>query len=336
MSDSSETPTPPMEVPLTLGDEIMPNSVMPEGVVSATIVFLDADGSRRVLRLGAYSNHLLRQNMERFLANKHIEIPIYWGSGRIEGIRSPLFRGRNYDFLPYPPADGVPIPSQVEPVNPVPIIHGYHKKVDRRQNGKIVYVKGWFEHTSTFAHEIDQLYADHTHQMRQPDSYKTLPDMPHDTESNMRNQNALQVGRGMCGYAFQQTEDFARLPIDGGGTGNVATDWKLHYPKVLEDIQELCVFCEHAFFLRQFLIKHDVVAWRNALDEVLVKRAGDQELRYMRCPKVDKTSEPWMPSTDNFATFSGNAPLRWWKNNMVKWGEAVDYYDAHYGQRPSE
>ena len=317
---------------LRLGDFLTQDSEAPlPAIITGLMIILDNDGSRRALGTRYFTPSTLYRVKDYYLPRN--QILMYWGEvGVTDSFVGPIRYGKETLFMPYPDASGEPLLAQVEPVNPVPYLHGYHKLV----NSKKVWIKGWFEHTSTFAHEIDQLYADHTHQMRQPDSYKTLPDMPHDTESNMRNQNALQVGRGMCGYAFQQTEDFARLPIDGGGTGNVATDWKLHYPKVLEDIQELCVFCEHAFFLRQFLIKHDMLAWRNALDEVLVKRAGDQELRYMRCPKVDKTSEPWMPSTENFATFSGNAPLRWWKNNMVKWGEAVDYYDAHYGQRPSE
>ena len=243
-----------------------------------------------------------------------------------------IARAKGYWFLPYPPADGIAIPPQPEPVNQVAYLQGYPYRPGDRGT-KVTHIPGWMRHTATFAHEIDTLYADHSHQLRQGDSYRTLPDMPHTDESNLRNQNGLQYGRGACGYVYDKLDLWSKLRGEDGGSGSIATDWRMQMPGVLEDVEALCLVCPHAYWLRQFINKHDHIRWRAALDELLVRTAGGREFRYMRCPKIDKSTEKWLPATGNITTFAGNAPLNWWKRQMTNWGRAVDYYDDHYAAR---
>ena len=279
------------------------------------VLFCEANGSRRVLwaagitgsipmsaarLLEMYNRRLTYPNLRELLAGS---IPIY----AVNPPAAPWWKPGVYvDY------DGT---RRDEPVNQVPD------------------VEKWMRHTTTFAHEIDTLYADHTHQLRQRESYRTLPDMPHNDESNMRNQNGLQYGRGVCGYVFDKILAYSKLPHDQGGSGVLARDWRMQRAGVLEDVEALCLTCDHAHWLRQFIVKHDMAAWRAALDELIVVTRDERTFSYMRCPKIDRSSIPWQPAAGNIATFSGNAPLNWWKRHMVNWGEAVDYYDDHYGRR---
>ena len=331
----STPPAAPAQVPLRVGDVIAANSVMPPGSVSNGIVLLDPDGSRRIIRARGAYGFLEFGLREWLIARAAIEIPVYWGRTGTPAFSS-LHRGSGYHFLPYPPADGIAIPASVDPVTPTPYLDGYHRKEGTGADVVITYIKGWLEHILTFAHEIDTLYADHTHQLRQPDSYRTLPDMPHNDESNIRNQNGLQVGRGICGHNYEQLVRWGKLRGEDGGSGSIATDWKMQMQGVREDVEAACYICDHAHWLRQFIVKHDYLAWRHALDELVVKTVGERTFSYMRLPKVDKSSEPWQPATGNITTFSGTAPLNWWKRQMVNWGEAVDEYDERYGRRTHE
>lgn len=317
---------------LQLGDVITEDSGYSIDRPVGIAVYLDKDGSRRItnaLRLRP-ANFL---NVRASLATKGHPV-VFWGlADGPSSVMSALRGGLNYEFLPYPPADGVAIPSQIEPVNQIPYLQGYTSRPGGSGTRKLVHHKGWMRHVATFAHEIDTLYADHTHQLRQEESYRTLPDMPHTDESNIRNQNGLQYGRGTCGHNFEQLDLWSKLRGEDGGSGSIATDWKMRMIGVREDVEELCLMCPHPYFLRQFINLHDHLAWRRALDELLVKTAGGREFRYMRCPKIDKTGDKWQPAEGSITTFAGNAPLNWWKRQMVNWGKAVDYYDAHYAAR---
>ena len=295
--------TPGMIVTAGLAD-----AAVPEG--SPVVLYCEGSGTRRVVQRATLNP--LNLSAARMLAvhARHLRtvgeslagtVPIY-------GVNiAPWYQPG--DFVGY---DGL---RSTEPVNQVPDF------------------LTWVRHATTFAHEIDSYYADHTHQLRQRESYRTLPDMPHTDESNMRNQNALQLGRGACGYVFDKVLLYSKLPQDGGGSGVLATDWKMQRGGVLEDVEALCLTCPHPYWLRQFIVKHDVARWRTALDELLVRTAGGRTFSYMRCPKIDRSTEIWLPSTASITTFSGNAPLNWWKTQMVNWGKAVDYYDAHFARR---
>ncbi len=324
---TEETPT-----VLSLGDTLTETSVLPEGVRNGFIVHLDPDGSRRIHNYSGYTG--APEHLTSVLA---LGLPIiYWGpsygSQMPAGLGTALYKHKGYVFLPYPPADGIAILPTHEPVNQVGYLQGY----DSRPGGygtPVTHHKGWMRHAATFAHEIDTQYADHTHQLRQEDSYRTLPDMPHSDESNLRNQNGLQYGRGICGYVYDKLDLWSKLRGEDGGSGSIATDWRMQMPGVLEDVEALCLSCPHPYWLRQFIRRHDENLWRTALDELLVRTAGGREFRYMRCPKIDKSGEKWVPAAGNVATFAGNAPLNWWKRQMVNWGRAVDYYDDHYAAR---
>ena len=303
---------PGMIVTADLTDWIVPEEADP------ALLFCENNGTRRVVWKGGLHNLSPKPASEilaaydRLRAKPHMAkllkdtIPILG----VQASAPPWFAAGH--FVGY---DGS---RQIEPVNQMPD------------------ALTWLRHTTTFAHEIDSLYADHTHQLRQGESYRTLPDMPHNDESNMRNQNALQFGRGACGYVFDKVLLYSKLPPEQGGSGVLARDWKMQRAGVLEDVEELCLTCNHAHWLRQFIIKHDMITWRAALDELLVREADDRTFRYMRCPKIDKSSVPWQPASASITTFAGNAPLNWWKRQMVNYGLAVDYYDEHFSRRTSE
>lgn len=310
-----ETPPPPY---LRFGGEITPDSVQhpdetsPRGRSDMMVALVERDGSRRIaghLWLDAHAPSWQRAKA-RALASGHIGI--HWGP-----MNSPVYLSlwRNGSYLPYPPADGIPIPTVDTPVNQVP------------------YSLPFLKHTCTFAHEIDQHYADHTLQMRQETSYEMLPDTRHDTESNLRNQIALRVGRGLVGHNFDQALRLHNMPRQGS-PDELRHDWTTQLPAVRADVEEMCFdTCAHAYWLRQFMLRLDIVPWANALAEVLTAPAGGGT--YMRLPKIDKTGAKWTPSADSVATFAGTAPLNWWKRQMVNFGKAVDYYDDHFGQRPA-
>ena len=318
---------------LSLGDTLTETSVLPEGVSGGYLVQLDPDGSRRILDYLGFSGSAEARTdvLARYGPT------VYWGPQGgppvPAGLNSAIAQAKGYHFLPYPPADGIAILPTPEPVNQAAYLEGYPYRPGGR--GTTVTQKpGWRRHTCTFAHEIDTQYADHSHQHRQEESYRTLPDMPHNDESNIRNQNGLQYGRGACGYVYDKLDLWSKLRPEDGGSGSIATDWRMQMPGVLEDVEALCLVCPHPYWLRQFIIRHDHIRWRQALDELLVRTAGGRDFRYMRCPKIDKSGEKWLPAAGNVATFAGNAPLNWWKRQMVNWGRAVDYYDDHYASRP--
>ena len=298
---------------LTYGDVITADFEDPDTTErSALVLYCDKNGSRRVI---ANSGLARTMSMERILS-----------------IIAHARATRNRQDL----VNSVPIfvqQSEVRPWWTTGHYVGYDGSRQLEPVNQIPDVEKWMRHTTTFAHEIDTLYADHTHQLRQRESYRTLPDMPHNDESNMRNQNGLQYGRGACGYVFDKILLYSKLPHDQGGSGVLATDWRMQRAGVLEDVEALCLTCDHAHWLRQFIVKHDMAAWRAALDELTVVTRDERTFSYMRCPKIDRSSIPWQPAAGNIATFSGNAPLNWWKRHMVNWGLAVDYYDDHYGRR---
>lgn len=190
---------------------------------------------------------------------------------------------------------------------------------------QVPHVRKWLKHIATFAHEIDTLFSTESILLRKEDNYKMIPGSAvRDSGVNLRNQTALQYGRAICGYAFQRTKALADMSPTSERT-------LPEVDRVRPYVEALCLVCNHAHWLRQFLYKHDTLPWRNALDEVLTHPTAGT--RYKRVPLIDKSSEPWQPSAENFTTIGGNAPDRWYKQQMVNYGKAVDYYDENYGRR---
>ena len=176
---------------------------------------------------------------------------------------------------------------------------GYDSGVYDDPVNQIPHVREWMKHISTFAHEIDTLWSEHSISLRKEDNYNMVPGSAiRDTEINLRNQTALRYGRAICGYAFEKVERWATLnPRE--------TAWRTQMPGVLEDVEALCLICDHTHWLRQFLYRHDMLPWVNALNEVhTVPNIGT----YMRVPKIDKSTTPWQPSTENITTISWQCP----------------------------
>ena len=187
------------------------------------------------------------------------------------------------------------------------------------------YTRVWLKHAATFAHEIDTLFSENSIIYRRESNFQMIPGSAvRDSGVNLRNQNALQYGRAICGFAFSRAKELH----DVDPTSERALS---HVPLVQPYVEAICLVCNHAHWLRQFLFKHDVIPWRNALDEVLTRPNSGG--RYKRVPLIDKTSEPWQPSTENFTTFTGSNLNRWYEQQMINFGKAVDYYDDNYGTR---
>ena len=140
---------------------------------------------------------------------------------------------------------------------------------------------------------------------------------------NLRNQTALRYARGICGWAYDRVTLWAEKDPR-------QTEWRTDRAGVLEDVEALCLICDHAHWLRQFTVRHDVLPWANAINTPLTAANGQ---RYYRVPKIDKSSTPWQPSTENVETISGNDPEGWWKRQMENYGKAVDWYDDNLGRR---
>lgn len=271
--------------------------------VNHLFVAVNSDGSRKVHGRWGLSSHSSAMNI--LSASKRLGyIPIYWGLDSREIFRS--MRGDD-KYLPYPPAGGGNVVASTEPVNQIP------------------YMLEWMGHISTFAHEIDTMWSEHSLILRDGENYNMIPGSAiRDSGINLRNQTALRYGRGICGNGFEKVDDWSKLDPLG-------TRWVTEKPNVQDDVEALCLVCDHAHWLRQFLVKHDVLPWQNSLDEVLTHPVTNQQ--YMRVPKIDKSGELWLPSSENITTIAGNAPINWWKRQMVNYGKAVDWYDEHFGRR---
>ena len=289
-----------------VGEQLMVDSTFDFSVHNTHIaVVLDDDGSRRIEDIQyIYSDphHIVILNR---LPNKHI---VYWGPSSTD-VATAVYRARKTGYLPYPPADGILIGPSTEPVNQVP------KFLE------------WMKHISTFAHEIDMLWPEHSIMLREADNYNLIPGSSvRTTLHNLRNQFTLRYGRGICGYAFDRVDLWSKLdPLQ--------ELWKTQKAGVLEDVEALCLTCNHAFWLRQFLHKHDPLPWINSVDAAVTHPTSHQQ--YYRVPMIDKTNpELWVPhATKNITTIAGNAPVRWWKNQMINFGKAVDYFDDHFASR---
>ena len=280
-----------------------------DGVIVVTVKDIETRQIFFVTRYRSESNFLYTKTVLSE-THPHFGRMIYWGpysesiyqATKWSSIRTPR-------YLPYPPADGIAIGKSVEPVNQVPKF------------------REWMRHITTFAHEIDMLWPEHSIMLREADNYNLIPGSSvRTTLHNLRNQFTLRYGRGICGYGYQRVTEWADLdPTE--------ERWKTQQAGVQEDVEALCLTCDHAFWLRQFLHRHDPLPWINSVDSATTHPTSGQQ--YYRVPKVDRTNPKlWIPhATENITTVAGNAPVRWWKNQMINFGKAVDYFDENYASR---
>ena len=318
MTDEAPS-TPPAPTSLAPGERITLDSHLDfaHSQQVRLAVQLDPDGSRRVLQCIIVGEMSWRVHHRVDLGGSD-DIWIHWGLGNVGDRDYPdtMREIKPGEYLPYP-ADGAVGLSQASPVNQIP---NYWK---------------WMRHICTFAHEIDALYSHETLQLRDPDNYAMIPGSAvRDSEVNLRNRTALRYGRAICGFSFERVTRWAAInPHTPGRRDATALFWQEEEPGVQDDVEALCLTCNHAHWLRQFLRKHDILPWVNAFDSALTKPGT--ESRYWRVPKIDRTVDPWVPhATENVTTIAGNAgQVPWWKRQMTNFGKAVDFYDDHFGRR---
>ena len=117
------------------------------------------------------------------------------------------------EYLPYPPHDGIPIHSTVEPVNQIP-------------NGT-----KWRNILSKFAHDIIRFNPAASH-LRAPETHATGHETPNDATAALQNKVTYQLGRAAIGTAFHRVGrwmalDAERLGIAPPGTVPDAESWKV-------------------------------------------------------------------------------------------------------------
>ena len=207
----------------------------------------------------------------------------------------------------------------------------YNGHYSRLPVNQTPYVQKWEPHLCTMAHDTDQFNIDAT-EFRKPGSYKDVPLGVHSAETQIRNQNTLQVFRAMIGDALRRLDAWSKLAPEG--TDSFTTDWGQQLEGIRAIIEDkVCQTCEHPFSAREFARLHDYSAWRTILDHrrVLDDVTGSA---IMRVPTIVRDTEPWQPhATENLAFFGGTDLETGWRTAIEWYDEAVHRYDRLYAPR---
>ena len=189
MTTEESTPT---SAYLQLGDVFDENSQMEPTYPSAHFLEIKPDGSRQIVyHYRFHSGQSRWASFRSYVFNrKNPNNPvIYWGAATEPAQR--LFAPH---YLPYTPNDGIRIWPGPDPVNQIP------------------YVQKWMKHITTFAHEIDMLWPEHSIMLREQDNYNLIPGSSvRTTLHNLRNQFTLRYGRGIAGFGYQRVTEWAAL-----------------------------------------------------------------------------------------------------------------------------
>ena len=214
--------------------------------------------------------------------------------------------------------------------------HSYLRYDGRHTNtpvNQVPDVRKWEPHLCLMAHDVDQFNID-TAEMRRPDSYATVPSGTHSAETQIRNQNTMQLFRATIGDALRRLDRWAALDPAKGGSGVFSEDWKEQREGIRAIIEDkVCQACEHKFSAREFARLHDYSAFRTILDHrrVLDEVTGSV---IMRVPTIVRDAEPWTPhATENLTFFGGNDVEQGWRTAIEWYDEAVHRYDRLYADR---
>ena len=190
----------------------------------------------------------------------------------------------------------------------------------------------WEPHICRMAHDTDQFNIDAT-EFRKAESYKDIPMGVHSAETQIRNQNTLQLFRAVIGDAMRRLDRWSKLPPEGD-TGAFSTDWKLQEEGIRVIIEDkLCQACEHKYSAREFARLHDYSAWRTILDHRRVLDEGTGSV-FMRLPIIVRDTEPWTPhATENLTFFGGTDVDQGWRTAIEWYDEAIHRFDRKYSER---
>ena len=233
------------------------------------------------------------------------------------------------EYLPYPPADGIVIPSVTDPPNQIP------------------HQQDFLNHCCTFAHELLTDFHPHAPRLRHIDSWNVAPDLDLDVDSIQRNRVGMRYYRGVLGYYYDRIVRFSSHPNNPEGLGNFETDWRTE----LEDMQNLdsyvCGECRDeggGSRLRDFIHHLDVGTWDTALDATVASGSG-ASLRYTaRLPRIDRSNPDNLTPhpTRNVRTWASNVASveGGWKSMMRDFNDAVKRWDrdprVREGRIPSQ
>ena len=191
----------------------------------------------------------------------------------------------------------------------------------------------WEPHLCQLAHDVDQFNID-TQEFRRASTFATVPGGAHSAETQIRNQNTMQVFRAVIGQALRKLDRWAKLDPRKGGSGTFSEDWKAQREGIRVIIEEqTCQACEHPYSPREFARLHDYSAWRTVLDHRRVLDEGTGSV-IMRVPVIVRDVEPWAPhATENLTFFGGNDVEQGWRTAIEWYDIAVHRYDRLYAPR---
>ena len=183
-----------------LGTEVSLDLVVDADSPNFYILHLDPDGSRRIIERNSTGGDYWERGKERIVGDG---LPaVTWGL--VTDLTEIQLRMSHY--LPYPPADGVAIPAQEEPVN---------------QWG---YLPEWRSHVGRFAHGFDALPGF--------ESFNQL--------SAAQKSTAFRVGQTIGGHAWERLAFW--LTYDPA----LSDDWKLPlvFDPVKKAVDAVCIECQ--------------------------------------------------------------------------------------------
>ena len=166
------------------------------------VIALDADGSRRIVEPSVITGRNYATRVPAYLARHPVWV--FWGSAEDTTLSSHDFLAGSY--LPYPPADGVAIASQTEPVN------------------QYAYLPEWRANVATFCHSFDALPGF--------ESFNQL--------SAAQKVTAFRVGQTIGGHAWERLAFW--LTYDA----SLSDDWKLSivFDPVEKASDAVCIECQ--------------------------------------------------------------------------------------------
>ena len=222
-----------------LGQFITETTEVTAAVHGHRVVQLDPDGSRRIVarHVSGGTAETWAEQRERLLG---IGQPmVFWGLLQHPGISTTMLPGR---YLPYPPADGIPIPAIEEPVNQVPFLIPYR------------------EHAARYAHQLDDAMGHHTLQSSSEEDRLTVF-------------QSLSAMIGVAAMKYQEWSEVDPEALIVGGNFDGTLEWK-RFLTYYEGVDaNLCGQCDIATFARRFLFHADLPAFRRLYRQGIIYSA---------------------------------------------------------------
>ena len=302
-----------------LGQFVDADTEVDLGGVSYYAVRLAPDGSRRILDdfLAVLNRQTWPEHRASIRERAEGDPLVLWGASAVVNLVTPLIlAARNGWYLPYPPADGIPIAPVEDPPNQIP------------------YLRAFLNHCCTFAHELLVDHQPHASRLRGIHSWNIAPDITLDVDSINKNRVGMRYYRGRLGYFYDKIEDFEALPGDTSRLSQFDLDWRAELPEMQTLDSDLCGDCRDdggGSRLRDFIHYCNVAEWDRELDKVETLSVGVSVQYRFRLPKIDRSNpDDLRPhSTRNVRTWvSNNASAEsGWRIMMRDFNAAVKRYD---------